>query len=164
MQTGVKSFGMREQHGPRVADPVVEVDPPLRRVGIEVRCGFAQRQTHRRTPLVVDESGHPTCAASQHPTATPERSPFFLDPSGSRSEAVAGPAAALRRLHSTARGATMSDATERFFEELSDRGREPAWRVSPAGCDSTSSTAANGTLARDHRRRRHHGVARHGRG
>ena len=37
---------VREQHRPRVADPIVEADPSVRRVGLEVRCGVAELDAH----------------------------------------------------------------------------------------------------------------------
>ena len=46
MQTGVKSLRVREQHRPRVADPVVEADLALRRLGLEVGCRVAELQSH----------------------------------------------------------------------------------------------------------------------
>jgi hypothetical protein len=41
---GREVLGMREEHGPAVADPVVEVDRALRAFGREVRCAIAQSQ------------------------------------------------------------------------------------------------------------------------
>ena len=41
-----------EQHGPAVADPVVEVDPALGGVGLEVRCVVADGQRHGCLPVV----------------------------------------------------------------------------------------------------------------
>jgi hypothetical protein len=38
--------GVREQHGPGVADPVVEADLALGRLRLEVRCGVPDLQTH----------------------------------------------------------------------------------------------------------------------
>ena len=42
---------MREEHRPRVADPVVKVDAPLRRLRLEVGCRVADMQCHSRPPL-----------------------------------------------------------------------------------------------------------------
>ena len=47
---GREVLRMREEHSPRVADPVVEADRALGRLGREVRCGVADRQSHRRPP------------------------------------------------------------------------------------------------------------------
>src|SRR5450631_60554 len=41
---------VREQDRPRVADPVVELDAALRRLGLEVWGGVAQLKSHRRPP------------------------------------------------------------------------------------------------------------------
>ena len=43
---------VREEHGPRVADPVVELDRAFRRLGLEVRCGFTELNCHL-SPLVA---------------------------------------------------------------------------------------------------------------
>ena len=37
-----EALGVGEQHGPRVADPVVEVDRPLGGLGLEVGRGIAE--------------------------------------------------------------------------------------------------------------------------
>src|SRR5262249_31427848 len=43
---------VREQHRPRVADPVVEVDVTFRRIGLEIRCRIADLQSHSCSPLL----------------------------------------------------------------------------------------------------------------
>src|SRR5262245_6882527 len=43
---GREVLGMREQHGPRIADPLVKADAALGRVGLEVGCGFAKLECH----------------------------------------------------------------------------------------------------------------------
>ena len=51
---GVKPLGVREQHRPRIADPLVEPDRSLRRLRHKVRRRFAELQTHRSfLPAVV---------------------------------------------------------------------------------------------------------------
>jgi len=44
---GSEVLRMREENRPRVADPVVELDPAVRRVGLEVRCRISELQCHR---------------------------------------------------------------------------------------------------------------------
>ena len=39
-------LGMREQHGPVVADPVVETDLAFSRIGLEIRGGVANLERH----------------------------------------------------------------------------------------------------------------------
>src|SRR5262245_7327633 len=43
---GREVLGMREQHGPGIADPVVKADAALGRIGLEVGCGFAKLECH----------------------------------------------------------------------------------------------------------------------
>src|SRR5690348_2844231 len=39
-------LGMREQHGPRIADPIVELELALGRLSLEIRRGVANSQRH----------------------------------------------------------------------------------------------------------------------
>src|SRR5262245_50955827 len=43
-------LGMREQHGPGIADPLVKADAALRGIGLEVGCGFAKLECHVASP------------------------------------------------------------------------------------------------------------------
>src|SRR5207248_10460629 len=44
---------VREQNGPRIADPIVEADRPFRRVGLEVRGLVAKSEAHALTPFAL---------------------------------------------------------------------------------------------------------------
>ena len=49
---GREVLRMREQHRPRIADPVVEADPALGGVGLEVRRDVADAKCHGTTSIL----------------------------------------------------------------------------------------------------------------
>src|SRR5262245_36763496 len=56
-------LGMREQHGPGIADPLVKADAALRGIGLEVGCGFAKLECHVASPYSLAGFA-PRCPAS----------------------------------------------------------------------------------------------------
>src|SRR3972149_3945413 len=49
-------LGMREQNAPGIAEPFMEADTTLRRIGLEIRCGFAKLEGHHNSPSPVGGS------------------------------------------------------------------------------------------------------------
>jgi hypothetical protein len=53
VQTGVKSLRMREQHAPRVSEPLVEADATVRRLRLEIGRCFADLESHVLLPYAA---------------------------------------------------------------------------------------------------------------
>ena len=69
---GREVLRMGEEDRPRVADPVVELDPPFRRVGLEVRCSVVELQSHFVPPVRLPKNPAGRAAAAVRRLYLPE--------------------------------------------------------------------------------------------
>ena len=55
-------LGMREQHAPGIAEPLMKANTALRRVGFEIRCDFAELECHHTSPSPIADTRPELCS------------------------------------------------------------------------------------------------------